>query len=331
MTGDRRCNANQCDWRATRDEDDAAAISPDAQLALHAIESGHPLCIVCYRSLTHAETQTCERCITEAQTNLSGIRTLYDELPRHLRTVGSTIYGGGPGASDGRPLPGGDALALLGPGSDGLDEDGSTTRDGDPVSVAYELAWWERDWRQTRNETYDDTTPRSSGRVVRAAVGYLERYTRWAAVSHHGFHEYARDIRNLHVRLEVATARVRRPAPVSTGCFFCRGQLVRKIAATGLEEETVTCRACGKTYDDKQLAMARAQEYLDASTWTDAAGVQWSTLQALVNQLERSENTIKRWRHDGSVASVIVGGVVFFHTAQAEAVNATRPKRNRAS
>src|SRR4051794_38265213 len=45
-------------------------LSPDAQLALHAIESGHSLCILCYRSLTDAERQSCERCIASVQSAL---------------------------------------------------------------------------------------------------------------------------------------------------------------------------------------------------------------------------------------------------------------------
>jgi hypothetical protein len=303
-------------------------LSPDAQTALHAIEHGHPLCIICYRSLTEHEKQTCERCIAEARSHLSGVRTLYDELPLHLRTLSSN---GISGSRDGRPLPGGDALALLGPGSEGLDEDGKTSKEGDPVSVAFELFWWEKDWREAREEGYLDNTPRSTARVVRDAVGYLERNTRWAATSHYGFDAYARDIRALHACLEVATFRVRQPTMVNTACFYCRGQLVRRISDAGMETENAICRSCGQTYDRTQLAMAKAQEYLDASNWSDAEGNEWSTLTALAARLGRSENTLKRWRHDELVRVHIVDTVTFFHVGDAEAQDATRPKRNRAS
>ncbi|MCU1590659.1 MAG: hypothetical protein JWP11_1915 [Frankiales bacterium] len=303
-------------------------LSPDAQAALHAIEQGHPLCILCYRSLAEAERQTCERCIAEAQTHLSGVRMLYDELPLHLRMLSSN---GLSGSRDGRPLPGGDALALLGPGSEGLSEDGKTSKDGDPVSVAFELFWWEQDWRDAREEPHNDNSPRSTARIVREAAGYLERHTRWAATSHFGFDQYARDMRALHVRLEVATFRVRPPTMVNTACFYCRGQLVRRITDAGMEAEDAVCRSCGQTYDRTQLAMARAQEYLDASMWADADGNQWATSTSLAARLGRSENTLKRWRHDGLVRVHIVDTVTFFHVGDAEAQDATRPRRNRAS
>lgn len=329
----RRCNADQCQWHSGHDSD-TADLSPDVQLSLHAIESGHPLCILCFRSLRDHERQVCERCITDAQSHLSGVRTLYDELPQHLRTLSSR---GARGAGDGRQLPGGDALALLGPGSEGLDEDGKTSRDKDPVSVAFELFWWEKDWREVRGETRDDNRPRSSARVVHDAAGYLERHTRWAATSHPGFDDYARDIRALHTRLEVATGRLRPPTPISTACFYCHGQLVRKIDPIGIEiDDAAVCRRCGQTYDREQLAMARAQEHLDANSWTDTEGNEWATSAVLAHRLGRSENTIKQWRTAGLVRVHIVDtagrtSAAFFHVGDAAREDATRPKRNRAS
>lgn len=332
MTGD-RCNADGCQWTANTETtgDPEAALTGASQLALHALESGHALCPICFRSLTSTERRVCEACIERSQSLLAGVRTLFDELPLHLRTIAGNAHDRSRGTEDGRPLPGGDVLALLGPGSQGLDEDGETTRDGDPVSVAFELAFWERDWRAARREADGDGPPRSTSRLARDAMGYLERHTRWAATTHPGFEEYARDLRKLHARLEVATGRVRRPTPVNVDCFDCRGRLIRKIGKDGLEETGYTCRDCGKTYNAMQFAMSRAQAYLDASTWTDEDGGQWATLSALASRLDRSENTIRQWRRDKLVATVTVSGIVFFNVAQAEAENATRPKRSRSA
>lgn len=353
----RRCA--RCEWRSTDEPVDVSAgcpcachvggafpppcdveggcglthsqvLSPDAQLALHALESDHPLCIVCFRSLRDAERQTCERCIESAQSTLSSIRTLYDWLPSLLQSVTSGVHNGGHRSEDGRPLPGGDALALLGPGSQGLQEDGQTTKDDDPVSVAFELHWWERDWRETRNEPLDDVQPRSSAKVAREAIGYLERHTRWAANSHHAFDDYLRDLRALHGRLLMATGQVRQPTKLNLDCFQCGGQLVRKIGPDGLEVQTVTCRACGTTYDPTQFANSRAWAWINTSTWKDQNGEEWAILPALVTRLGRSETTIaKTWRR--LIRSTTVAGVRYFHVGDAEHLNATRPKRTRAS
>lgn len=338
----RRCA--RCEWRSTDlpiDITEACEIedckelhfqvlSADAQRALHALESGHPLCIVCYRSLTDAERQTCERCITSAQSTLSGVRTLYEWLPSLLRDITSGVHNGGNRAEDGRPLPGGDALALLGPGSQGFDEDGETTKDGDPVSIAFELHWWERDWRETRNEPYDDLAPRSAARVARDAAGYLEVRTRWAATSHPAFDDYVRDIRALHDRMLMATGQVRLPTKLNVDCFDCGGQLVKKIGRDGLEAQSISCLKCGMVLNPQEFAMARAWAWLCANTWTDQDGEEWATLSALSSRLGRSEATIaKTWRR--MVRSTTLEGVRFFHVGDVERLHATRPKRSRAS
>lgn len=305
-------------------------LSADAQLALHALELEHPLCVVCFRSLRDDERQTCERCIDAAQSTLASIRTLYDWLPSLLRSVTAGVHSGGHQAEDGRPLPGGDALALLGPGSQGLDEDGKTTRDGDPVSVAFELHWWERHWRETRGERYDDLRPRSSAKVARDATAYLERHTRWAAVSHHGFDDYLRDLKALHARLLTATGQVRQPTKLNLDCFQCGGPLIKKIGADGLEVQTVTCRTCGTKYNPTQFAMSRAWAWVCANTWKDQDGEEWATLSALAARLDRSETTIdKTWRR--FVRRVKIEHVWYFHVGDAEQQNATRPKRSRAA
>ncbi len=137
----------RCDWQSDGDT------PPLDQLAEHALNSGHPLCPCCRWSLTDTDPQYgCERCLATAQAHLAGIALMYDELPTHLGHVRGQALGGQRGGTDGPPLPGGDVLVLLGPGSQGLAEDGTTTRDADPTSVAFELGFWAKDWRETRGE-----------------------------------------------------------------------------------------------------------------------------------------------------------------------------------
>lgn len=213
----------RCDWQPDRDAEQASR----AQLAEHAEQAGHPLCAVCHTSLVQGETQTCERCLDRAQTHLAGVAFMYDELPSHLGQGSGAATG--PVTSDGRPLPGGEILVLLGPGSQGLSEDGTTTRDDDTTSVAYELGWWEADWRERRGEVAV-TPPRRLAAEVRAYLGYLETRMRWAATTHPGFGRFAEDIRVLHSRLERATGRAQLVVKAEAECFRCGADaLVREV------------------------------------------------------------------------------------------------------
>jgi hypothetical protein len=140
-----RCG--RCDWRS---EPELAETGRE-QLAGHADLSGHAICGCCERSLTAEEVRTCEPCLTESRSLLAMIIRLWEELPKHLGHLRGAAGGGAKPAVDGRPLPGGAVLVLLGPGSEGLAETGETTRDGDPSSVAFELTWWAKNWKEIRD------------------------------------------------------------------------------------------------------------------------------------------------------------------------------------
>lgn len=217
----------RCEWVPRGDDD----LAPRLQLLEHAEAKGHPLCLVCSTSLALADRQTCESCLTKTRVLLAGISVMYDELPRHLGHVRSQVYDAGrPESADGRPLPGGDVLVLLGAGSEGLEEDGTTSRDGDAVSVAFTLEFWREEWEDARGERVVERRPRSSRTKVRQAVGYLERMTRWAAQQHAGFVDYADDLRLLHGRLERATGRNQPRVKAEAECFDCGADaLVREV------------------------------------------------------------------------------------------------------
>lgn len=248
----------RCCWQT----DPNADASGREQLVDHAQRSGHPLCIVCgSRSLNEYQPQVCSRCSDRTAEHLAGIALLYDRLTvlrGHLRSPSSSAVDQAHGASDGQPIPGGDVLVLLGKGSQGLAEDGKTTKDGDPVSVAYELGWWENDWRERRRQP-----PARLGRSARAqvhdAVAYLQDGHRWATLSHPGFDEYAEDLRRIHDELERAALLVRQPAKVAASCFDCNGVLVRPVTRDGLEVEGVAvCRQCSSSYDTQRYLLALA-------------------------------------------------------------------------
>ena len=155
-------HCNRCDWQHTPDTDGR----PREQLQAHALDAGHPLCVICHRSRHRDEQQTCEHDLTRAREILAGIVLMQAELPRHLGHLRGSTYDNDRPSSNGQPLPGGDILVLLGPGSTGTaartltrteQAAGLSGRehgiDNDPLdgmSVAFTLWQWVADWKETR-------------------------------------------------------------------------------------------------------------------------------------------------------------------------------------
>lgn len=358
-----RCN--RCDW--TPDQSDSLTHREQSQE--HATEAGHWLCD-CGASLTEQEPRTCERCLTDARSLLAGLLLMFEELPHHLRTVSGSALAGARGGSDGPPLPGGQVLALLGPGRPGgearrltsaeqqrlvtrpirwwvegrygpltayqwsVEQNRAEGREHaldnmstDTPSVAWALASWEQDWRETRN----DPPPRdglSVPAVVRAAGRYLEIHARWAANNHEAFPEFLADLRDLHVKLEAATHRLRRPAKANAACFACGGDLIRRVV-DGLEEDAVTCRDCREQYDPARYGLALKAAAEAASTFTED-GEQWATPAVLATELERSEHTIRSWAQRDQIRHHTRAGVLFVNAEQARARDAETPRRRTA-
>lgn len=267
----------RCQWRPNPDSD----VPVREQAQVHGVDLDHPRCVVCGRSLVRGELGTCETrelgdgtsCLQTAREHLSGIRTLYDQLGTHLGHLrGPRLGSSSPSASDGRPLPGGDVLALLGPGSRGDSEDGHTSKDGDPVSVAYELMWWAEDWADRFGDRAADVRPRTPAAQMRQALAYLERRMRQASREHPAYDEFATDLRTLHRTLERASALIRTPARPEAACFDCQGQLIVGLVETtvvhgdrswtGLVEQDpphIQCERCHRGYTAAAYALARRQ------------------------------------------------------------------------
>jgi hypothetical protein len=280
-----RCS--RCDWRPTDDPD----VGHREQLAFHAAESNHPLCICCSRSLQKFENGfTCDGCLNDARVLLAGIVTMWQELPQHLGHLRSPSYDRDrPGASDGRPLLGGDLLAMMAKGSRGDAEDGHSTKDGDPLSVSYELGWWAMEWQELRGD-------REPLRTVAQIAGYLETRARWAATSHPAFDAYLRDLRDLHGMLERATQRHRAAERANSECFDCNGTLIRKVGADGLADEHVTCGTCRRKYSPAEYLLAQADTI---TTARESLG--WVTVAAGSFAAQRSTKVIRAWIEQGKI------------------------------
>lgn len=303
----------RCDYRSN-DPDEAAA---------HAFDAGHSLCVVCRHSLTeHEPALACERCLTRARADLAGITEMYEELPRHLGHPRSATYDHSSPSTDGDPLPGGDALVLLGPGSPGYDDDDRTVRDGDPASVAFELDWWQRDWTEARGET-PDLTPRSVKAAVRYTAGYLEVHARWAANNHPGFDQFAADLKRLHRLLEHATARADAHEVAEAPCMSCGGQLVREVrprhpddgrTREGRPEEGYqrgfTCQSCGRVYATpdggfNEYAFALSNHLLQHPQ-------EWAPADLLAEWFGVKPGLLRLWKHRGLIASRVAYDVTLY-------------------
>lgn len=235
-------------------------------------------CGTCRQLLGRGEQATCRACVADVRAALRGIVDGYAVLPLLLDSLGSNAPkrnpGGGGGGDRERPLPGGDPLVMLGPGSGGdnvrradtarLRVDpgavqlyGRDDADGDPVSVSHELGRWEDDWRRLRGE------PGAPGPAyVSTAVDYLTVNVSWAASRHPAFREFADDMRRLRWQLEAVTRTEDRPVRASAPCFeprptddddggearVCGGVLERHYLTTGLQDDWV-CRRCKRVYD----------------------------------------------------------------------------------
>lgn len=229
----------RCDWGPSELDQTAG---PESQLLEHAVEAGHPLCRCCGRSLPEQDVAVCLPCVADTRCRLGQVLSSYALLPSVFGRLSSSSDWRRNGPRDeGTSLPGGDALVLRGPGSNGgaqlltgrLD-DGTPWLDlaehaddelaGDSPSVLFELWSEERDWRECRGE------PEPVGPVTLCAtVEYLMTRLSWAADTHLSFPEFAHRVRVLLSRLETALATGER-SDVGAGCQSCGSDLQRHYA-----------------------------------------------------------------------------------------------------
>jgi hypothetical protein len=318
----------RCDFRTSPDTEQ----TPAEQMAEHALATSHHLCPVCSTSLDDTDpVHACERCLSKAREDLAGILLMFAELPDHLGHPRSPTYDTDrPSAADGHPLPGGDALVLLGPGSEGLSEDGHTSKDGDVSSVAFELGWWEKDWRETRDDP-DPGPPLSTAATVRHAAGYLEVHARWAATSHPGFPEFADDLRRIHATLEQATGRSERRIVAEAGCMSCGGVLVREVRPRKSEAEPLrkgtedegyqsgyTCqnKGCGRVYHIPPEPAEGFNEYAWAlKSHLEDHPQEWAPSDFICKWHPVTPELLRQWKKRQQVATAVRYGVTLYRVA----------------
>jgi hypothetical protein len=222
---------------------------------------------------------------------------MFQELPDHMGHLNGSLKPHTGRSSDGMPLPGSSVLVMLGPGSEGLAEDETTSRDTDPPSISFELGWWAIGWMDLRDEPASLLLTANPTRTVLNAAGYLERKMRWAANQHPAFDQFAADMRHLHAVLERATGRDVPHERVGADCFECGGDLIRVVDPdTGLSSEDVQCRQCRKSYDPARYRLALR------ATWERDVEV-WVPLTEAARLIHRSVETVETWAKRGQVES----------------------------
>lgn len=210
------------------------------------------VCVVCQRNaLSPAEAQSCVACVGAVRRNLNAIELMHSTLPTELikrEGAASPMEPNGHIHGEGDPLPGGDIMVLLGPGS--------TRTHADPVdidSVLGMLERWDTDWRITFRDAAAMDAATVSGCMV-----YLLRRLAHAAQHHPAFDEFASDFRDLRHSMEHILRRAPQRSPVS--CFCGARALERPEPRQDGRRFEWQCSKCHRNYTQEEFWMAARQQ-----------------------------------------------------------------------
>lgn len=188
-------------------------------------DCGFRHCGVCDSHLDGGEIATCWFCIGRVRRDLIAILDLCALLPAqalHGANRGKLVAA--------EPIPGGDAIVLLGRGSEGLSEDGGTNA-GDPEPPSFILGYWEEVWRDALAlRSRKPPWQRPADRTIAEAQVFLDRHLSWAGREFSGFHLFARDLRRIRGQLEALLHAGDAPQG-GVNCFECGATLEREFRA----------------------------------------------------------------------------------------------------
>lgn len=202
-------------------------------------------CILCAH--TQTADQTCDPCIGRTRRTLIRIEQLYALLPYELAgRAGASLPMDPSGVrGENEPMPGGDILVMLGPGSTAWHEA------PDVDSVPGVLERWDTDWRITLAE------PAATGpATVTGCTLYLLRTLTRAAQTHHAFDEFADDMRRLRSRLELA---LRMGPQWSEVPCYCGGRLERPMPLPDGRAFEWRCIRCHRNYTLEEFWLVTQQ------------------------------------------------------------------------
>lgn len=201
-------------------------------------------------------------------------------------------------------IPGGDAMVMLGPVAspeawahrvDSLERVSSypdLAHEGDREPPLQLLLFWSEQWRAEREQT-TDLAP-----TVATEAGFIRQCLEWAWDNELHWDDFAADIRQARTRLEGLLRAGTRPERTAVSCIDLdcgRAPRLVKVYGERAADDRYRCPACRRWYDETDYRIA-----LGAELSADGAA-RWVPLADAVSLLERPEQTLRRWVHEGRV------------------------------
>jgi hypothetical protein len=207
-------------------------------------------CIIC--GIEHVDQRTCPKCIGATREDLVQIRRMFARLHEQ------TIEGGNEGKLEAaRPIPGGEAMVMLSPGSHhGFMEYESA---GDHMPTELLLATWEDDWRSMKG------TPTEEPATVPDAVAYFDGHLSDMAQRHDAFDDFSTEIRQHRAHLEDVLhdgERIETGAP----CKVCGRPLERNYGLQA-KDDSWWCGRCKDVISPEDYTEHVARDSRRFATW----------------------------------------------------------------
>ena len=251
------------------DEEGVQIHSGDDCTGCQPCTSGH--CVVCRAEHVDQE-QTCPTCIANAKERLKSVYGLNKHLAEEA------LNGGQHGRlAAARPIPGGDATVLRGPGSDSS----SVTFMEDMNEFAEHVGWPKVDVSHKHDERHNEALPtrqlleqwedvwrkelgnRVRHRTLLTTTKFLSEHVSWAAQRTDSFAEFVRDISRhaavLEALLHDGTFYEHGGAP----CFRCAGVLERKAADPRPCKHARLAQKAAKHWNEPNFSTVHLLVYLE--------------------------------------------------------------------
>lgn len=276
-------------------------------LAEHAAEAGHWLCVVCQRrSLSHHEPQTCASCIAAVRADLADLVQAYTLLdPSGL--TGLTLLGDGTMQRHAHDYELDSRDAARHPlAADGELATPKPIRDewpSDPLPVLPALASWE-DYLREDYRDVKGAVPANLSATVDYLMSNLDARHNFAQ-TFPGFDDLARQIRHHRAAGMHVAGLADDPLEADADCFDCGGPLLRTYeppvapvnpTRLGTKYEGLTdkwtCGWCRRVYDQTSYFLALRAK---ASSWVP--------IPLAAETTQRSVWTVRSWARRGLVTA----------------------------
>jgi hypothetical protein len=207
-------------------------------------------CVVC--GIEHVDQLTCPGCVGDVRDNLTETLLLHAALPSHA------VSGGNLGQLEAaRPIPGGEAMNMLGP-SGWRGEIGK----GEHRTTEEVLVCWEDDWRNHFGARSDELVS------LHGAARFLLDRLSTAAQEHPAFDAFAEEVRQHRAHLEDVLHDGER-ADLGAPCTVCH-QPLERVWAKDEAHDRWWCERCKTAFDPAEYVQKVAREARKYNGWLTA-------------------------------------------------------------